>query len=295
MHLSKIFIGLSMLFVLIFAAGLSLAQDSANASANSSALENVTAPAVETPSENATLANETASDVAAGNESAAAAAATEAPASNETAASEASAASAPANLNYIWSVTGIESDMVTMVLNQSDESLSGSAKYEPADGSPWNAIVVGSVAGNQVDLVMTALKGTNMVSTKMTGTFSGDTIAGQFVQSDSSGKTTNGEFSATWINPDTSSYTPAKIEEASQASSVSSSASSTSTNASTTSSTSMGTVTTGSEALEASSDESSSASTGSKYVDVRKYRYQYEIGGDLSGVPPGMGGSGGLS
>jgi hypothetical protein len=271
MYLSKSFIGLLMLFVFIFATCLSLAQDSANASANASTLENVTAVPVETPPENATLTNETVANETVDN-----ATATEVPAASET-----GAASAPANLNYIWSVSGIEKDVVTMVLNQSGESLSGSAKYEAADENPWNAIVVGSVTGDKADLVMTALKGASMVSTKMTGTFSGDTITGQFVQSDSSGKTTNGEFSATWINPDTSSYMPAKIEE-------SSSVSSTSTNT-TTSSSYMGSVTTGSDALGPTPDGSSSESTGSKYVDVSKYKHQYETGGDLSGIPPGMG------
>jgi hypothetical protein len=184
-------------------------------------------------------------------------------------------APATANLNYVWSVTGIESDLVTMVLNQTGSSLSGQAKYEASNEKPWNALVMGSVTGNVVDLVMTAQKSTGMVMTKMTGNFSGDTITGTFIQTDSSGKSKNGDFTATWINPDTSTYTPAKIEEAKAETPAPADSS----------------LTTGSSATETTTEEAADTSAkATKYVDVRKYKDQIGPGGDLSGVPPGMSG-----
>lgn len=219
----------------------------------------------------------------------------------ETASPAAEAGSAAiANLQYIWSVTGIEADQITMVLNQSGNDLNGQAKYEGSDSNPWNAVVVGSVAGDKVDLVLTAMKDNEMISTKLSGTFSADTIAGKFVQADMTGKTKkSGDFSAVWINPDTSAYTRAEVTEAqakpaaaavSSPSNDASSAATTTTNAAGTAGvTTSGTTVIGSGT---SDDQPKAVQLGGKtqYTDVHKYAQQFEIGGDLSGVPPGMGG-----
>jgi hypothetical protein len=60
---------------------------------------------------------------------------------------------APAlNLKYIWSISGIEKDQITMALNQDGNDLFGLAKYDPENGEPWNGVVAGFISGNQVHL-----------------------------------------------------------------------------------------------------------------------------------------------
>ena len=73
-------------------------------------------------------------------------------------------------LSYIWSITGIEDGPVIMLLNQEASDLYGQAKYEPDSGQAWNGVVVGSVQGNSVNLVLTALKDRDQFSCRLTGT-----------------------------------------------------------------------------------------------------------------------------
>ena len=117
------------------------------------------------------------------------------------------------NLKYIWSVTGIENDQINMALNQEGDDLFGQAKYEPENGESWNGEVAGQVLGNQVNLVITALKGNKQISTLLDGIFSDEAIRGKFFQSSNGEILDRGEFNALWINPDLSSYVPAKIKE----------------------------------------------------------------------------------
>jgi len=77
----------------------------------------------------------------------------------------------------------------------------------------------------------------------------------------------NGTFNAMWINPDTSSYTPATIET--PAAVVAPAAP-------------VANATTASETAEEEEK--------SRFVDVRSYADKIGPGGDLSGIPPGMGG-----
>jgi len=173
--LNKKYAILSLMFVFLFCAGLSQGQ-SAN---NSSTLEK--------------NANESAQV-------------------NETAANATGASSGP-HLNYIWSFSGIEIGPITMALNQEGSELYGQAKFEPEGGKAWNADVVGSITGNEVELTLTAAKDKELVTTKMTGTYANDTINGNFTQVSGGKKVGTGNFSAMWINPELSSYTPAIIEE----------------------------------------------------------------------------------
>jgi hypothetical protein len=115
------------------------------------------------------------------------------------------------NLNYIWSFSGIEAGPITMAINQDGSDLFGQAKYEPERGIAWNAELVGSVEGNTVELTMTAQKNKELVTTKMTGQYGDDTINGNFTQLSGGQKIGDGAFSAMWICPGTSSYTPAII------------------------------------------------------------------------------------
>ncbi len=119
---------------------------------------------------------------------------------------------APLSLQYIWSLSLSSGEQVTIALNQSGTDLFGSAKYEGAE--PWNGVVVGSVDGNNVKLVLTALKGKRLVPMILTGNYTEDTITGTYSVYSPTGLVDSGKFTAMWINPDTSVYTPAVISEA---------------------------------------------------------------------------------
>ncbi len=180
-------------------------------------------------------------------------------------------ASSALNLNYIWSVSGIEAGPISMAIDQEGSDLFIRAKYEPEGGKAWNAEGTGSVEGDQVELSMTAQKEDKMVATKMTGTYANDTISGNFTQTSGGQKIGGGPFTAMWISPSTSSYTPAVVEEE---------------------------KTVAPAAADSASDSAASEQTTetqpakSRFVDVREYKDKIGPGGDLSGVPPGMGGSG---
>lgn len=130
--------------------------------------------------------------------------------SNET--SNVTAEAAPLSLQYIWSLSLSSGEQITMALNQSGSELFGSAKYEGAE--PWNGVVVGGVNDSSVELVLTALKGRTLVPMVLKGSYSEDTITGTYSVYSPTGVVESGKFTAMWINPDTSVYTPAVIAEA---------------------------------------------------------------------------------
>lgn len=195
-------------------------------------------------------------------------------AANESILANESTESAPSalNLNYIWSVSGIESGPISMAIDQDGSDLFIRAKYEPDGEKPWNAEGVGTVNGNQVDLTITAQKEKELVTTKMTGTYANDTINGNFTQTSGGKKIGGGVFSAMWISPGTSSYAPAVIEEEIK-------------------------ETPETVAVNATSSTETAATqtsdTKSRFTDVKEYADKVLTGvGDLSGVPIGMGGGG---
>jgi hypothetical protein len=187
---------------------------------------------------------------------------------NANAAKAAENATPAIDLSYIWSVGGIEAGQITMVLNQDGDNLFGQAKYEPENGQPWNGDVTGSVSGDKIALVITAAKDKKLVSNKLDGVFdnASQTIQGKFVQMSEGKIVGNGEFNAMWISPDVSGYNPAKIEEPKLAAAETSGTASNQT-------------------------ETQPSKPKSRFVDVREYKDKIGPGGDLSGVPPGMGGS----
>ncbi|ABK15005.1 MAG: hypothetical protein H5T42_02920 [Methanothrix sp.] len=126
--------------------------------------------------------------------------------------SNVTAEAAPLSLQYIWSLSLSSGEQITMALNQSGSELFGSAKYEGAE--PWNGVVVGSVSDSSVDLVLTALMGKSLVPMVLKGSYSEDTITGTYSVYSPTGVVESGKFTAMWINPDTSVYTPAVIPEA---------------------------------------------------------------------------------
>jgi hypothetical protein len=179
---------------------------------------------------------------------------------------EEAAIEATPNLNYIWAVYGIEDDRITMVLNQEGEDLYGQAKYEPEGADSWNAVVVGSIIGDKVDLVITALKGDELVSSKLSGIFADEALSGSFFQVIQGQISNRGEFNAEWIDPDTSSYTPAVTmkPEPEPAPEVA--------------------------APAATEQTQQPVQLGRSFTDVRQFADQIGPGGDLSGIPPGMSG-----
>jgi hypothetical protein len=118
-----------------------------------------------------------------------------------------------ANLKYIWSISGIEKDQITMALNQEGNDLFGKAKYEPENGQPWNGVVAGSVSENRVHLAIAAIKGKEKISIVLDGVLADGAISGEFFQVSEGRISGSGEFNALWINPDLSSYVPAKVTE----------------------------------------------------------------------------------
>ena len=177
-------------------------------------------------------------------------------------------ASSALNLNYIWSVSGIETGPISMAIDQEGSDLFGRAKYEPEGGKAWNAEVVGSVEDERVELTMTAQKEKDLVTTKMTGTYANETINGNFTQISGGKKVGSGMFSAMQVFPGTSSYTPAVVEEEVKEPVASAAVNTT------------------------SSTDAAVPAQNSRFVDVRTYKDKIGPGGDLSGIPPGMGGSG---
>ncbi len=182
-----------------------------------------------------------------------------------------------ASLEYIWSVTGLEPGQVTMVINQKNEDLYGAAKYEPVGGQPWNANVIGSISGDDVEMVLTAIKGNELSSFKMIGVFdvANQSLIGSFFRLSEGKISARGNFEAISINPDTSSYIPAIIEEPKVEASASPDAASA----------------VAPEATDQTHQQQPSQT--SKFHDVRQDADRILTGvGDISQIPIGMGGSG---
>jgi hypothetical protein len=114
-----------------------------------------------------------------------------------------------ANVQGIWKISLGDMDIVA-ALNQSGESIFGQAKFE--GDNPWNGAVAGSLSGNAISISLAAVETKMLASTYISGTVEGDSMKGSFIRSDSSGKATRGEFTATLIGPDASGFTPAVIQ-----------------------------------------------------------------------------------
>ncbi len=188
------------------------------------------------------------------------------------------------NLNYIWSVTGIEEDgQVIMLLRQEGGDLYGRAKFEPDSGQAWNGLVVGMIEDENVSLALTAQKGDAMCGCRLTGEYdpASESISGDLLQICDGNITRRGNFQAIWINPDLTSYLPAVVElsrPADPSSGQNMDASKTDQSAPLT---------------EASAASSSPDTEKSRFHDVRQDADRILIGvGDISQIPIGMGGSG---
>jgi hypothetical protein len=102
-------------------------------------------------------------------------------------------------LQGIWtfSLAGAE---VTMIMNQSGDSLFGQCKFEGSN--PWNGVVSGSVSGKAVHIALAALRGEVLVSTALSGTLAEDTMDGSYIRSNSEGNAARGEFTASDYSPE---------------------------------------------------------------------------------------------
>lgn len=179
----------------------------------------------------------------------------------------------PANLKYIWMVSGIEPEQITMALNQEGTELFGQAKYEPEAGEAWNGVVIGTVFGDQVNLAITALKEGTLVSTLVSGSFADEALSGSYFQTSEGQIAGRGDFSAMWINDDITAYAPAAVEQSAvETETVSAEASTT--------------------PVAEETQQPVQLGSSSRFSDVRQYADQVLTGvGDLSQIPIGMGGS----
>lgn len=181
------------------------------------------------------------------------------------------------DLSYIWWVSGIEIGNVIMALNQENEILYGQAKYEPDGQGAWNAVVIGSVNEDRVDLVLTYLDDSVETSARLNGTYdsSNQSIRGDLLKVKDGAISERGSFEAIWINPDTSSYAPAVIPQKAEPSVVQSAPKS-------------------AEAVaKMPAGVQSGSRSGDYFHDVREDAVRVLTGvGDLSQIPIGMGGSG---
>jgi len=112
------------------------------------------------------------------------------------------------NAQGIWKASLGEKDIV-MVVNQSAQSLFGQAKFE--GDNPWNGAVAGSISANAVSLSLAAIEGDAPASIYISAILEGEIMKGYFIRSDSNGKASQGDFSATMISPDTSGYVPVVV------------------------------------------------------------------------------------
>jgi len=177
------------------------------------------------------------------------------------------------NLSCIWSVKGIESGQVIMVLNQNKSDLYGQAKYEPDNGLAWNGIVIGSIEEDRIDLVMTVLKNAVQFTSRMKGTYdvASGLIRGSILQVSKGRVSLRSDFEAMSINPDISSYTSAREAPPARASVLGQE-----TNAS---------------LSEAKDSLLPASSQKSRYHDVREDADRILTGvGDISQIPIGMSG-----
>ncbi len=117
-------------------------------------------------------------------------------------------AAEPLNLEGIWTMN-LGSEQITMMIRQHESRLVGACTG--GDSNPWNAVITGSLAGNEVELRAQSLRSGVIVETTITGDTNGESINGSFLQGDSLGKVTGGEAAGFKIDPDTSQYSSAAV------------------------------------------------------------------------------------
>ncbi len=110
------------------------------------------------------------------------------------------------SLEGIW-ILDMGEERVTMVIYQNDGLLAGACNGD--DPYLWNAAMVGSILGNEIELHTSRHENEVIMETLIRAETTGENINGSFVQSDSLGRVTSGKVSGFKINPDLSEYRPA--------------------------------------------------------------------------------------
>lgn len=120
------------------------------------------------------------------------------------------------SLSGIWSIEGLEEGgRVVIALEQNGSELYGRAKYELDSGEGWNGQVIGSVAGEEIELVIASGQGEAPISRSLRGRYNSgnQSLAGEFLQISDGRIIRRGSFMAIIINPHVRSYSPAAIKE----------------------------------------------------------------------------------
>jgi len=186
--LKKRFALVAIIITMLFS-GLSLAEDTSSSLETETSIDLLAEDAGQNPEASPSLENETTPDLA----------------TTEDAAEILS-------LEGSW-IFSLEDVQIFMVVHQSGEDLFGAAKS--GDSEPWNAMVRGSISGDEVEMEILSIQNAALVSMNIMGAASDGMITGSFVRFDSNGNFAGGDVTITWISPDTSGYEPADVVMAS--------------------------------------------------------------------------------
>jgi hypothetical protein len=107
------------------------------------------------------------------------------------------------SLEGVWTLD-MEGDMLSMVVYQSGSEIAGACTGEYPE--PWNAVMTGSISGNEVTLFFLSIQDGVGVMTEISGEVRDGGIKGSFVQTDSIGGRMRGNLTGFETNPDTSAY-----------------------------------------------------------------------------------------
>lgn len=110
------------------------------------------------------------------------------------------------DLEGVW-ILDMEDEKVSMVVYQSGSDIAGACTGEYPE--PWNAVMTGSVSGNEVDLFALSIQDGIGVMIEISGEEKDGGIKGSFVQTDSLGSRAIGNLTGFKTGPDTSAYEPA--------------------------------------------------------------------------------------
>jgi len=114
----------------------------------------------------------------------------------------------------IWSIEGLEEvGGVVIALEQNGSQLYGRAKYEPESGFGWNGQVIGSISGDEIEMVIASGQDEALISSRMAAKYikANQSLVGESIQTSNGQVLNRGGFVAIIINPNTSLYSPAII------------------------------------------------------------------------------------
>jgi len=107
------------------------------------------------------------------------------------------------DVSGIWSVNMNGTQQITLALHQIGDKIFGSG-----ESLDWNGALMGSMQGEDLDITITALTQSGIVSTRLSGSLGNNSLSGNFVKADDRGNHDSGMFTAVLVNEDTSGYSP---------------------------------------------------------------------------------------